>query len=267
MISFNSLKNFLFINLSLIGISLFEYWISDSNIMIFNSKLLRNFILLNAVDYITKNNNLIESNRRIEPKEEFPYEFNLFFISSTLIEGLTHIFIKEKFYSNVNTLEIIDDLKSFIPVSFIFEIIFDLFHYTTHLILHNNLYLYRNIHKIHHKFKYPNSITTFYHHPLDLLFTNSLPVIITIICMPIKPTYFQFILLSTFKTIIEISGHSGKIIKSSCFPQFIWLPKFLNIELRIEDHDLHHSMNNCNYSKRFSLWDKIFRTYLNEKCN
>jgi sterol desaturase/sphingolipid hydroxylase (fatty acid hydroxylase superfamily) len=39
------------------------------------------------------------------------------------------------------------------------------------------------------------------------------------------------------------------------------LPKWLNIELYCEDHDIHHSVNNCNYSKRFSLWDKVFGTF------
>ena len=47
---------------------------------------------------------------------------------------------------------------------------------------------------------------------------------------------------------------------TSSFPQCIWLPRLFNIELYTEDHDLHHSRNNCNYSKRFSLWDKIFKT-------
>lgn len=61
---------------------------------------------------------------------------------------------------------------------------------------------------------------------------------------------------------IEISGHIGKRMHpTSSFSQFIWLPKFFNIELYTEDHDLHHSHNNCNYSKRFSLWDKVFGTH------
>ena len=72
----------------------------------------------------------------------------------------------------------------------------------------------------------------------------------------------QFNLIITYKLFIEISGHIGKkIYPTSCFSQFMWLPKLLEIELYTEDHDLHHSMNNCNYSKRFSFWDKLFGTY------
>lgn len=70
-------------------------------------------------------------------------------------------------------------------------------------------------------------------------------------------------LIMIYKIFIEISGHSGKKIKATSFPQFMWLPKIFDIELRTEDHDLHHTLNNCNYSKRFKLWDKIFSTYKN----
>ncbi len=73
---------------------------------------------------------------------------------------------------------------------------------------------------------------------------------------------FEFYLITVYKIFIEIAGHTGKISKPTCsFPQFIWLPKMLNIELYSEDHSLHHSKINCNYSKRFSLWDKIFGTF------
>jgi sterol desaturase/sphingolipid hydroxylase (fatty acid hydroxylase superfamily) len=66
----------------------------------------------------------------------------------------------------------------------------------------------------------------------------------------------------SYKTFIEISGHSGKkLYPNGSFSQFIWLPRFFNISLYTEDHALHHSSNYCNYSKRFSLWDKQFETY------
>ena len=33
------------------------------------------------------------------------------------------------------------------------------------------------------------------------------------------------------------------------------------MELYVEDHDLHHLKGNCNFSKRFSLWDRVFGTF------
>ena len=152
--------------------------------------------------------------------------------------------------------------KHFPLISFIFEIIFDFFHYWTHRISHNNKYLYIYSHKSHHKFRHPISILTFYHNPLDLIITNSIPQYLTLLLFPYL-SFFQFNIILTYKTFIEISGHSGKkLYPSGSFTQFIWLPKLLNISLYTEDHDLHHDKSNYNYAKRFSLWDKVFGTYL-----
>ena len=79
-------------------------------------------------------------------------------------------------------------------------------------------------------------------------------------------SYFQFILLVVYKTAVEIAGHTGKkTYPTSSFPQFPWLVKYLGIELYTENHDLHHRYLNCNFSKRLSLWDKLFGTYHESK--
>jgi len=67
-------------------------------------------------------------------------------------------------------------------------------------------------------------------------------------------------LIIVYKIFLEISGHTGKKFNSSSFPQFIWLTKIFKIKLITEDHDNHHKKNNCNYSKRFMLWDIVFGT-------
>ena len=74
------------------------------------------------------------------------------------------------------------------------------------------------------------------------------------------------IFLSVYKQYTELAGHSGKLLSpASSFPQCIWLPRLLNIELYAESHDMHHKVSNCNYAKRFSLWDNIFGTYVTPK--
>ena len=72
---------------------------------------------------------------------------------------------------------------------------------------------------------------------------------------------YEHIMMKSYKSITELSGHTGKKNKSSSFIQCIWLAKSLNIELTNNDHNTHHVFVNCNYSKRFSLWDKIFLSY------
>jgi lathosterol oxidase len=185
----------------------------------------------------------------------YKHEFHVNVVTTTAVECVTHLFIISTHVIDYYSNEII----YFIPVSFAFEIIFDFFHYIGHRLVHHK-YLYKYIHKKHHKFKHPIAITTFYQDPFDLLITNSIPTVLTLLIFPVSTVQFHFIVV--YKSFIEIGGHTGTISYPSCsFPQFIWLPKILHIELYSEDHDLHHSLNNCNYSKRFSLWDKLFGTF------
>jgi sterol desaturase/sphingolipid hydroxylase (fatty acid hydroxylase superfamily) len=108
-------------------------------------------------------------------------------------------------------------------------------------------------------------ICAFYQDPLDLLLTNSLPTFCTFVLLKsigIRWTPFEYSIMSIYKMFIEISGHVGKrLYPVPSFVQCIWLPQWLHIELYCEDHDVHHSFNNCNYGKRFSLWDKLFGTF------
>lgn len=275
LISFNSCKNYILVNgfLILLGINQYNfimYYTRNNHHNIINFCIIlfifitRNISILNFIEKGTNHKPLITNDISKLPKETYKNEFNLYFLSTTVIESITHIIIKTNFFNNLNdNLNdnlIIIDLLYFIPISFIFELIFDLFHYSTHRLLHNK-YLYKYLHKTHHTFNHPTAIVAFYQDPLDLVITNSVPTILTLTIMP-NISYRIFNMILVYKMFIEISGHIGKkMYPTGSFSQFMWLPKLLNIELYIEDHDLHHSLNNCNYGKRFSLCDKVFKTY------
>jgi len=266
MISINSIKKFFYVNSLLFGLGFIQYKIINAyeNIystffIILATFLSRNVFLIKFIDDNLQNKENI-NNRPIF--EEYNNQFNLAVLSTTIIETITYIFIKHFIFGNIIVSNnYYTDILYFIPITFIFELIFDFFHYWTHRISHANKYLYIYSHKSHHKFKHPISILTFYHNPLDLIITNCIPLVLSLIIFPYL-TLFQFNIFLFYKTFIEISGHCGKkIYPNGSFSQFIWLPKFLNITLYSEDHNLHHAKNTCNYSKRFSLWDKLFGTY------
>lgn len=221
--------------------------------------LLKNYILMGVIKFGIKHK--ADINDGIQPKEVYPGEFALNIFTSTFIENLTLLFVQYYYFTNFG-YDVMWDLLWFVPISFMFEIIFDFFHYWVHRMIHSHPQLYKHIHKKHHKFAHPTPIITFYQEPLDLILTNTLPTLLTLCIIP-KISYFQYILITLYKTFIEISGHCGKKLHpTSSFIQFMWLPKWLGIELYTEDHDKHHSKNNCNYSKRFSLWDKVLGTYI-----
>ena len=258
MIKLKSIYLFFLTNISLISFSFFCYYFSN---YLFITSLIKNYLFILLINYFLKGKQWINNNCR-SPKEKYKGEFHINVIISTIIESISLYFIGS--YFCIHKVNLITDIIYFIPKSFLFELIFDFFHYWTHRYVHHNKFLYKHSHKKHHLHSHPISILTFYQNPFDILFTNVLPVFITLYILSHLFTfsYFLFILINTFKTYIEISGHCGKQINnSSSFSQFVWLPRMFNIQLYTKDHDLHHTSNNCNYGKRFILYDKFFNTF------
>ena len=102
-------------------------------------------------------------------------------------------------------------------------------------------------------------MTTYHQHPIDLLLTNTLPLLCTSFIIP--TSHLFLCVMMWYKTILEVGGHLGKVTKANSFPQCIWLPRLLKIELKSEEHNLHHRNPMCNFSKRFSIWDRAFGTF------
>jgi sterol desaturase/sphingolipid hydroxylase (fatty acid hydroxylase superfamily) len=269
LISLDSFINFIFINTIFFSYSYIEYYIYNlyhidfDLITLFFILFFRNIFLLLFLEINTQKYTYIDNNnynKKINIKE-----FCFYFLQTSFLESFSLYILLNTNVFNKN-ISLTNDLLLFIPKSFLFEIIFDLLHYTTHKLEHQNQFLYKHFHKIHHIHNNPTFITTYYHHFGDLILTNILPFHISIfICQNLlnynMSIYFIF-LLSFIKIYIELCGHSGKnITKIGSFVQFIWITRLFNIELFTIDHNNHHIYNNCNYSKRFSLWDKVFETY------
>ena len=159
----------------------------------------------------------------------------------------------------LSTYQVLYEMATFIPKTFVFEVIFDLFFYWQHFFLHKIKWLYRHVHKIHHAHgKNISLLTTYQLHPGDLVLTT-LSMYLTSCVVPLyELQYFSWII---FKIVEEQAGHIAVDNTDSCFSQCIWIPRYLDIDLNNSDHYQHHTLNNCNYGKRFSLWDKVFGTF------
>ena len=260
-LKFNSTK-FVLINGPLLTIAFIQYYVLNSyrnlnpiflyilTVLLFLS---RNYAFL--LFYFYEETKTTVHNMFIENY----YDINAHVVSSSLTEALSFVYITKN-YPFVETNSLGYDLLLFIPVSFLFEIIFDFFHYWFHRIIHSNTFLYIHLHKKHHKYIKPSALATFYLEPLDLLITMLIPVHLTLLIIP-TISFYQLNNLLFYKLNIEICGHSEKDFKSGSFPQCILLPQLFDITLYTKCHHLHHSLNKCNYGKRFSLWDKVFGTY------
>ena len=244
-ISFKSICTFFYINTSLLLIANF------TPKMFFIGNVIRNYLLMEFIRIGTKKKPDISPRKNKITENDYFY-----FYSSTLIQSLPELII-EQFTS-------IKPTKFFLLYLFLFEIILDFFHYSLHRFMHKHWYRF---HKIHHRFTHPVVLNTYCHHPIDLVLLESLPTIITLRIFSGIFSCFQLKLLLVYKSFIEISGHSGKhIAPSSCFPLCVWLPRMLGIHLYTEDHDIHHNLSTINFSKRFSLWDRVFGTYRCFNC-
>lgn len=269
MVSIKSIMYFFSINTLLTSFGFIQHILIENQPCVYRwlptaylTFVIRNYALMTMIDYCVKHKPLIKNHLTL--KETYKHEFDVNVLSSTLIETLTYIIVRTYILNNdYNTISL-DDILCFIPLSFIFELVFDFFHYWTHRMVHHPL-LYAYIHKKHHKHLHPITITTYYQDPLDIMITNSLPIILTLLLFPLF-SLPQFHTLLVYKNYIEISGHCGRhLAPSNSFTQCIWLPRLFNIQLYTEEHDMHHSINKCNFSKRFSLWDKIFGTFRAKK--
>ena len=138
-------------------------------------------------------------------------------------------------------------------------LILDFATYLNHLLHHKVPILWR-LHRLHHIDRRVDSLTTFLHHPFELL-TTFLNIVIFAVIFDIP-----LIALLTYGLISSVH---------SAFTHFNWLIpdkwnkyiKFLIVTPNF--HRVHHSINmtegNSNFSTVFPVWDYLFRTVIIKK--
>ena len=259
----NSLKTGFIINLALTSVSYVKELLYDINFVAY--AVYESVSTIGMVAYM----NTIEKPDIKQQNKESNLTINFISSSALKIVGITTIkCITHSALINggfVNNSELVSDsyilpVINFVVRSFAFEMIFDCAHYVVHRSFHEFPVLYQNVHKYHHEYSNPTAWTAFHIHPVDLMLSYSIPLLVATIF--IFPTKNELLMITTYLTHQEIGGHLGKrMYPTSCFAQFIWLPRIFDIELYTEDHDLHHKQINCNFGKRFALCDKMFNTY------
>ena len=190
---------------------------------------------------------------RIQPKEYFAKRFYerfpliLFNISILLGVGIVGIFLLQDF------------IDFGLPTVWVFTwqlvlifLIDDLYFYFYHSALHTK-FLYKHIHKTHHRSTMPIPMEYIFTHPLEWFFGAIGPFIgLVVIASFSEINIYAFWVMSALRNLHELDIHSG--IKSSKITSLI--PFYGTTE----HHDLHHSKNRGNYASTFTLWDKVFGT-------
>jgi sterol desaturase/sphingolipid hydroxylase (fatty acid hydroxylase superfamily) len=221
----------------------------------------KSIVMLQFIEWVTRDKEPITPTLR----RTIPAATGSDLIITSSIKGVTHVLIRSTAASSSvrfpGPAAFSTNPLRFVALSFAAEVLFDFAHYWMHRAAHWNRTLYRWVHKKHHRDPHPSAMSTFCMTPQDVLLTYSVPLVFCLAIVPMEGWDFE--LFISYLLFQEICGHIGKrMAPTSSFVQCVWIPKALGrIELYTEDHDRHHTQPRCNFSKRFSLWDKLFGTY------
>jgi len=171
-------------------------------------------------------------------------------------------------------------LFDFMIPFFMFEMCYDLFYYCWHYMCHRSKFLYTHVHYLHHEIKYTNYFTDVYH--MSLYETVVIRVTNGILHNLFSFYFFPFLfgkqhvyklttrlMIQAYVEFVEFAGHAGLEINAKEVMFSRWCISWVSsnvfgsdITLNARQHDLHHQILKCNYSKRLAIWDKLFHTYV-----
>ena len=147
----------------------------------------------------------------------------------------------------------IPSLRVLIPQIFCCMMIDDTWFYWFHRLFHAIPYLYKTVHKQHHKFTRPNVFATEFAHPIEDIWVNSIGTIVGPLILGGHP--FLFIMYPAMKIYQSMEAHSGFNIP---FP-FSFASVIDSMDCA-PAHDFHHSHNVGNFGGWTMLWDWLCRT-------
>ncbi|KAA8647981.1 sterol desaturase family protein [Aspergillus tanneri] len=147
----------------------------------------------------------------------------------------------------------------------IYGLILDFWFYWYHRIMHDTDSLWQ-YHRTHHLTKHPNPLLTIYADSVQEVFDIVGIPMMAYISMKLVGFPFSFYdwwISQQYVVFTEILGHSGLRMEATSVSTLNWLWRFLDAELVIEDHDLHHRKGwrkSHNYGKQTRVWDRLFGT-------
>ena len=127
--------------------------------------------------------------------------------------------------------------------------------YLEHIMHHKMIFLYKHVHRVHHRFKTDLfSWCAGWVHPFELTIFAFCMIVYPLILFPVHPLTF-WIYMSVFIALL---------LEEHCGHDVWWSPNRLIPAIfgGAVPHDVHHIKVNTNYGFIFTIWDRIFGTYL-----
>ncbi|EAW09107.1 sterol desaturase family protein [Aspergillus clavatus NRRL 1] len=147
----------------------------------------------------------------------------------------------------------------------LYGIVLDFYFYWYHRLMHDVPSLWR-FHRTHHLTKHPNPLLAAYaDHEQEFGDMVAVPLLtyLTLKTFGLPMGFYGWWICHAYVAFAEVLGHSGLRVHSTAPSSLSWLLQWLDAELVIEDHDLHHRKGwrkSHNYGKQTRLWDRVFGT-------
>ncbi|KAJ4711337.1 sphinganine C4-monooxygenase 1-like [Melia azedarach] len=134
-------------------------------------------------------------------------------------------------------------------------LVMDTWQYFIHRYMHQNKFLYRHIHALHHRLVVPYAFGALYNHPIEGLLNDTIGGALSFLLSGMSPRVSIFFF--SFATIKTVDDHCG-----------LWLPgNFFQVFFKNNTayHDIHHQLYGSKYNFAqpfFVMWDRILGTYM-----
>ncbi|CEJ88286.1 hypothetical protein VHEMI04672 [[Torrubiella] hemipterigena] len=147
----------------------------------------------------------------------------------------------------------------------LYGVVLDFFFYTYHRACHEvpNLWKY---HRTHHLAKHPTVLHSGWADDEQEIIEILIVPLLTfgsLWAMGLPLGFYDWWICFEYVTYAEVWGHSGIRVHGIVPSPISWLLQLLDMELALEDHDLHHRKGwkkSFNYGKQTRVWDRLFGT-------
>jgi 4-alpha-methyl-delta7-sterol-4alpha-methyl oxidase len=132
-----------------------------------------------------------------------------------------------------------------------FVLLDDFLYYWMHRLMHENKWLLKHVHSVHHQIRTPSAIAGNHFHWLELAMTAGLALVGPVLLESHITVVYAWIILRQLEA---ADGHTGYNLP---WDPLHWLPLYEGAAY----HDFHHARFKGNYAGFLPVWDRVFDTY------
>jgi sterol desaturase/sphingolipid hydroxylase (fatty acid hydroxylase superfamily) len=182
-----------------------------------------------------------------------------------LSNGFLSALVLPHLFPALSSLHALPDLHTFIRQFCVMQLVGDLGLYAGHRLQHENEFLWKHYHSVHHSIDTPCVSSTAYIDAIDMTLQTALPMMLAAVASQAHPVSFLiYIFARVGENALNHCGYDHWLIN---FVSLKWLPG----KASVRHHDQHHKYSNYgpnakNYAENYIFWDWLFGTLRSSAC-